>query len=133
MRTHDVNLITEAVARYGAPIVGFEPGDWLFGANIALVNDKNDVALLEYTAPGKFTGHYFFLSRGKDAVTSAKDFLREAFEEHPVEAITGLTPHVKRGALWLNKQIGFTSYGTIETQIGPCEIVILTKKEWEKL
>lgn len=134
MRTYDVALITEAVGRYGAPVVGFDPDAWAHGANIALTNDKRDVTLFEYTSPGKYTPHVFYVSRGKEALQVARDALAEVFsDKYRVEVLTGLTPLHKKGARWLTRQVGFTSYGTVETQIGPCEIFILTKKEWEKI
>lgn len=134
MRTYDVDKIVEAVSQYADKIVDFYPYEWVLDkANIALINDKGDVALFQLLRPEVYYGHYFFFSRGREAVNVAKDFLREAFTEHPVKVIQGLTPLVNLGARWMNRQLGFKSQGVTPTIADTCEIVIMTKQDWETL
>lgn len=131
MRTYDIAKVTRAVSQYAESITGFYPEYWLADEdNIALI-DGEDVALFEYVRDGVYFGHYFFKSRGKDAVTTAQRFLKEAFAK--MEVIQGLTPLTHLGARWLNKRLGFKSYGVIKTPTGPCELLIMTKDEWETL
>lgn len=126
-RPSDLILATEQM---GDNLHGFYPEEWLADKkNIALVNDKGDVALLE-CLNGIYTGHYFFFSRGRDAVEAAKDFLKEAFIVYDIKVIRGLTPVEKKGAWWLTKHLGFKDYGLVDTSFGTCHLSILTKEEW---
>lgn len=136
MRTFDVNKVLAATAQYAKEIEGFAPHDWLFNPrNIALINDNEDIALFEhqYNLTNTVCGHYFFFSRGKEAVKAAKEFLEEVFTTTYVETITGLTPLDNKGALWMNRRLGFREHGNVETEIGPCRFVIMTKQEWKDL
>jgi len=130
MRCYSPELVSAAVEPYG-PIQDFNPVEWLADhKNIALMN-RDDCALFEYEAPGVYTGHYFFVSRGKEAIRVGKEFLREIFQGgHGVQVIRGLTPLTNLGARWMNKRLGFTGYGPIDTPTGVVELVILTKKEY---
>lgn len=135
MRTYDINKVRAAVSQYADQIVGFDPKDWLSNPkNIALINDNDDIALFEnqVSLTNTVCGHYFFFSRGKHAIKAAKEFLHELFSnDYPVETITGLTPEDHKGALWMNKQLGFKDYGSVDTAIGPCRFVMLTKEQWK--
>lgn len=135
MRTFDYFTITKAVAQYAEEIVGFDPGEWTDNEeNVALTNDNYDVALFErlHLNPVAVYGHYFFWSRGKEARKAANNFLEEIFTgDYGVQVILGLTPVNNKGALWMNRQLGFKELDTIPTTIGDVRLVQLTKKEWE--
>lgn len=135
MRTFDLELVKSATDPYKDELHGFDPKNWLSNArNVALTNDNGDIALFERELPGIVTGHYFFHSRGREALNAAVEMLKEAFTgDFDIELIRGLTPTDNLGALWMNKKLGFKSYGKVETLAGPCELVILTKKEWETM
>lgn len=134
MRTYDVNKVKAATAQYAREIEGFHPEEWLANKkNIALINDNDDVALFEHQADllNTVCGHYFFFSRGKEAVKAAEQFLEEVFETTYVQIITGLTPSDHKAALWMNRRLGFSQHGEVSTVIGPCKFVVLTKQEWK--
>ena len=131
-RTKDVETVLRAVSQYRERILGFFPVEWLSDDNnIAFVDNKNNVALFEYNYPGVYTGHYFFFSRGKEAIDVATDILKTTFTKYPVEAIRGITPLKHLGARWMTKKLGFKSYGIVHTPNGPEELFVLTRKEWE--
>lgn len=134
MRCYSTEVLRETMAPY-LPIHGFDPEEWLADhKNIALYNDKGDFALFEYEVKGVYSGHYFFKSRGKAARDAGRDFLRKAFTEgYGIQVIRGFSPIQHLGARWLNKQLGFKGYGVVQTEVGPMELVILTKKEWMDL
>ena len=97
MRTYDVNKVKAATAQYAREIEGFHPEEWLANEkNIALINDKDDVALFEHQADllNTVCGHYFFFSRGKEAVKAAEQFLEEVFETTYVQSLPALTAFV---------------------------------------
>lgn len=136
MRTYDLVKIRNAVTQYAENIEGFHPDEWVANErNIALVNSNDDIALFEHQAGLKNTvcGHYFFFSRGKEAVKAAQQFLEEVFTTTYVETITGLTPTNHKGALWMNRRLGFKEHGDVSTSVGPCRFVILTKEQWKDL
>ena len=132
-RTFDHDAVEHAMKSYVDKIVGFHPHVWLTDeSNVALTDGRN-YSLFERELPHVVTGHYFFLDRGKEAISIAKEMLREAFNgDYNIDIIRGLTPLENLGARWMSKHIGFTSYGVVQTMLGPCELVILTKKEWEE-
>lgn len=123
--------VVEATKDYMDGLLGFVPEEWCANpSNIPISNGDGNVALFEYERPGVYTGHYFLKARGKEALKVCQDILAEVFSGD-VEVIRGLTPLENLGARWMNKKLGFTSYGVVKTISGPCELVILTKKEYE--
>jgi hypothetical protein len=134
MRTYDVDKINAATVQYSEEIEGFTPEEWLDNKmNIALINNNDDVALFEHQQALTDTvcGHYFFHSRGREAERAAKEFLEEIFTNYYVKTITGLTPETHKGALWMNQRLGFKEYGNVDTVVGPCRFVMLTKEHYE--
>lgn len=127
-----LDFIKSATHDYRNDMAGFDPETWLDGENIALGNDNGDLCLLEKSADKIYTGHYFFKVRGKEAIALAKDLLKYIFTETDAEVIRGLTPLRKVGARYVSRQIGMKSYGIIKTIVDPCEIFIITRKEWEQ-
>lgn len=134
MRTYDVETVKAAVAQYAEHIVNFDPEEWLSNPkNIALTNDNYDVALFEDQADlfGTVCGHYFFFSRGKHAVKAAQEFLEELFTTTDVQMILGITPEDNKGALWMNRRLGFKESGELTTEVGPCRFVTMSKGQWK--
>lgn len=115
------------------PLEGFDPETWLeFEKNLALIDDKENLVLLEYNLPGVYTGHWFFKSRGKEAVQAAEAFLDKLFsDKYNVKIIRGLTPLQKLGARWLAKRVGFKPSGVTQTKTGPCELFIIHNTDRE--
>lgn len=131
MRTFDPKIVHKALFDILKKNPNFSTVDWAKDHNnIALINDNGDIALFEWEARGCYSGHYSFKSRGRKAIDSGKAFLDEVFDPcYNVEVIRGLTPLENLGARWMSRQLGFTSYGPVKTDIGPHEIFILTRKE----
>lgn len=131
LRRKELNeeVIQSLMQKY-LPLPGFELHSFTDGPNICL-RDKNDLAFFENESKGVWSGHYFFESRGKTALTLAKSFLKEFCQEIQPNIIKGLTPLEKLGARWMSRQLGFKSYGVVQTIVGPCELFILTKEDWE--
>lgn len=132
MRTWDVTKVKEAIEYLSKDVC---PVEWLANQNnIALENEQGDLALFEYAFKDKpiYSGHYYFKSRGKQAIKAGRDFLDELFNScYTINILMGLVPLSHRAARWLTRRIGFTSYGTEEIREKEYEIFILTKKEFE--
>ena len=134
-RTHNLDIVNAATKEYQPGMIGFIPDFWLaIPNNVALTNDRGDVALFERVVDQDNTvfGHYFFFSRGREALDTAKEMLEEIFlGPYDVTSIVGLTPLDNKGALWMNRQLGFGHEEEVMTEAGPARFVLLTKQEWE--
>jgi hypothetical protein len=101
--------------------------------NILLENDLGDLAIFEsYLGPRNLVGHYWFKSRGKTAIKVAHEFLNEVFNVYDAQVISGLTPLTHLGARWMNKHLGFKSYGIIKINEEPYEQFILHRTEYKQ-
>jgi len=134
MRTFDLKLVQSALKQYESNILHLDIKEWLDNpANVALTNEAGDIALFErqWRHPRMVFGHYFFHSRGKQAREAAKAFLTELFSgPYGIEIVAGLTPLDNKGARWMNRQLGFNKIDEVETDVGPCEVVSMFKKDW---
>lgn len=134
MRTTDFSLITPAVEFYLKKNENkVDPAEWLANPdNIALVNENGDLALFEKGVKNTYSGHYFFKSRGRQAIEAGRVFLDELFNTcYNISILMGLCPLDNLGARWMSRQLGFTSYGAIEYSTDKSyEMFILTKKEF---
>lgn len=112
-RTYDAMLLDEIVNKLVRdPDNRPDPIDWISDPdNIILVNDMGDVAVFEYAFEGKkiYSGHYYFRSRGRAAITAGKEFLREVLPRF--KTLIGLVPVEHKAARWMSRQLGFESFG----------------------
>lgn len=133
MRIYDALLAYEAVKVLTEDEPTVDMVEWVADPdNIFLVNECGDLSLFEHHENAKVvTGHYYFKSRGKRAVQSAKDFLTEVFYLG-VQAIVGKTPIRNLGARWMSRHLGFTSYGVVQTFKEPCELFIMHHTEFTR-
>lgn len=130
-RSFDVVEVVKAVSLYSDEVIGFHPESWIADdKNIALTDGEGNYNLLEYELPGVYTGHTFYIKRGRAAKAHLHEALRVAFTDFPVEVIRGLTPIKLVGARWMARQGGFKSHGVVQTLAGPCELFILSKHEY---
>lgn len=135
MRTYDAKLITEAIGFFlKDDHFKVDTEEWLSNSdNIALTNDRGDLALFEKGIKHVYAGHYYFKSRGKSALIAAREFLDEIFNTcYNIPILIGLTPLAYLGARWLSRQVGFTSHGVIDFNNKHYELFILTKQEFNQ-
>jgi hypothetical protein len=134
MRTYDATLIAPAVEFYlKANSDKVDPIEWLSNPdNIVLMNDHGDLALFEKGIKDVYSGHYFFKSRGRQAINTGRDFLDELFNTcYNIDILMGLSPLDNLGARWMSRQLGFTSYGAVTYKDNKSyEMFIITKKEF---
>ncbi len=110
---------------YKDDLVGFD-AETVLRDGIALTDGEGNYTLYEDMGNGTHIPHVFFLKR-HGVREICDEMLMEVFTNHGVERIMGLTPLSKRRNIKLNKELGLTSHGVIDTEVGPCEIVTLTK------
>lgn len=100
-------------------------------SNIVLMDDIGNMALFEIGFKDIYTGHYYFKSRGREAINAAKGFLDEIFNTcYNIDVILGLTPEDNKAARWFSRQVGFKSHGLVEGPKRHYEMFIITKKEF---
>lgn len=136
MRTYDAVKIGEAIKHFLKTEEKVDVVEWLSNpANIALENDRGDLAIFEYGFPTRklYSGHYFFKSRGRDALVAAREFLDEIFNScYNISVMIGMVPTEHLGARWLTRKVGFTSHGYENVHDKEYELFILTKEEFNK-
>lgn len=134
MRTWDAIKIGSAIKHFLKTEEQVDPIEWLSDhTNIVLENKHGDLALFEYGLPTRriYSGHYFFKSRGRQAIESAKGFLDELFNScYNISILMGMVPIERKDVKWMTRQLGFTSYGLEEARGKQYELFILTKKEF---
>lgn len=134
MRIWDAVKIATAIKHFLGTEEQVDVIEWLSDpANIVLENDRGDLAIFEYGLPTRkvYSGHYYFKSRGRAAITAAREFLDELFNScYNIGILMGMIPIERRDVKWLTRQLGFTSYGLEEARGNQYELFILTKKEF---
>lgn len=134
MRTWDAVKIAAAIKHFLGTEEQVDVVQWLANpSNIVLENDRGDLAVFEYGLPARkvYSGHYFFKSRGRAALTAANEFLDELFNScYNIGILMGMVPIERRDVKWMTRQLGFTSYGIEEARGQQYELFILTKKEF---
>ena len=133
MRSYDALLAYEAVKALTEDEPTVDMIEWVADQkNILLINEYGDLSLFESDPTGRnVTGHYYFKSRGRRAVQSAKEFLVEVFDLG-VQTIKGITPLNNLGARWMSRHLGFKSYGVVQTFKEPCELFIMHHTEFTR-
>ncbi len=134
MRTWDAVKIATAIKHFLGTEEQVDVIEWLSNSdNIALENDRGDLAIFEYGLPTQkvYSGHYYFKSRGRVAIIAAREFLDELFNScYNIGILMGMVPIDRRDVKWITRQLGFTSYGLEEARGKQYELFILTKKEF---
>lgn len=133
MRIHDVSVVSDAINTLLKGEGTVDATEWLANPdNIALMNmDTEDVALFEHGIKDIYSGHYYFKSRGKKAVASAKILLDELFNScYNIDVVMGLTPLTYLAARWMSRHLGFSSQGVVHVKDKPYEMFVITKKEF---
>lgn len=133
-RTYDVKVITEVITGLLGPDNNVDITKWIADPdNIVLVNDRGDIALFEKGIKHVHSGHYYFKSRGRQAIKAGTEFLDELFNTcYNIQVLMGLVPITHLGARWLSRQLGFKSYGIEHVGEKPYEMFIITKKEFNQ-
>jgi hypothetical protein len=133
-RIYDAHKIAEITSFLLKSTQVIDSVEWVGNQqNIALQNDRGDFAIFECGLNGRrvYSGHYYFKSRGKEAILAGKEFLDFVFNScYNIGILMGLVPVKRKDARWMTRQLGFTSYGFDEAHGTEYELFILTKKEF---
>ncbi len=126
-RTYDREVLTKAIQLFSEHQI-IDIDDWIADIrNKAFSDEEGNVLMFEYLDIGQYFGHWFFFSRGKDAVRKAREMVPRLEPEFGIKQVVGLTPTTHKGAMWLTRQVGCKDHGIIETRNGPCLLTTLGK------
>lgn len=129
-RSFDHRLMKEASEAFNGPDFDYE--GWTANHRNIMYVVGDNVGLATYDYPGVYTAHWFFKARGKEALAIAFAMYHDLFNNHDAKAVRGITPVELRGARYLAKRIGFVSLGIADYPDGPCEIMCLTRDEFNR-
>lgn len=131
IRCHDPKVLNSFRDLLPQIVEGFDPEKILSNPSTIFLTEGEDAALFE--ADGNiYSGHYLFRkARGRSAIELGKRFLSQMFNDYGAEVIKGVTPSSAKAAKWMNRQLSFTSYGTLNHQLGEFELFILHKKDFK--
>jgi hypothetical protein len=106
----------------------FDYKGWLANHDniMCVIGDDVGLATLEY--PGVYNAHWFYKSRGREALTVAFKMYDYLFNETDAQAVRGLTPIDNKAARYLAKRIGFETMGIEEFPDGVYDHMVLTKQ-----
>lgn len=130
-RTKNERVVISIMAPY-LPLHGFDPKEFVLNDDNVCLLKESDLSLFEKISDEVYEGHYFFQSRGKKALRTSQEMLSYFVDEFKPRIIKGLTPLENLGARWMSRQLGFKSYGVVQTVAGPCELFIMTEQDWSK-
>lgn len=132
-RSYDHERLSEVMEPFSTDWKGFDPRELIsVEENILLSDGKDNFSLFEKEEDGSYYGHYLFgTARGPHALAVSKEMLEYLYKNYPdVDVIEGLTPLDKRGALWLNKHLGFIPKDIVETEVGLCLQVYINRERF---
>jgi hypothetical protein len=125
-RSYDLHLLKQAGGMLERND-GFDWAHWLDDENNIMLIENDDVGLATFEYFGLYTVHWFYESRGRDAIGVAKRMIKWMFDNTGCQVIRGLTPIDIKPARWLAKHVGLKSYGTVSFADETCELMMTTK------
>lgn len=127
----------EVMRRASEPYPELIPPDtdfqaWLSDTNNVMLADGDSVGLAVHEYPGVYTGHYFFRVGGRQALNLARSMMEWMVENKGAKAFTGITPADNKAARWFNRNLGFTSFGLVDSARGLHEMFCITADELKR-
>lgn len=131
-RTYDSEGMDKVAQPYKHAWIGFDAEALVENKDNVLLTDGNDnYALFEFHEPGVYYGHYLFTHHGARTLAIAQNLLDFFFRTVPCTEVRGLTPVTHKGALKLNKALGFKVEGMVDTEAGYHFVVSLKKEDYK--
>ena len=109
----------------------FDAREWLEDPTNLALTDGQNIMLFLRESDDTYCGHWLLVDRGKDAFLAAIALLRSLFTDYGARTVYGLVPAHCRASAWFTRQMGFTSSGMEETEMGAQERFSMTRREFE--
>lgn len=132
VRCHDPEVLDKFLDPYDYHMATSNK-DWLeTPGNVAyMIGDNLGLATLDY--PGLFAVHWFFTSKGREAVEVCLAMLEPVFGEHGAKAIRGVVPIDNKPSRRLAKYVGCETFATETYPDGETyELMILSKERYNQ-
>lgn len=130
-RSYNPKVLEEAVKLAPSDMnEGLNCEEWLQHPNNIMLVEGENVTLVVVNSPGVYTLHWFYKSRGKEALEQAHRILKYLFEEGGMKVARGITRVDLKAARWACRKVGFKSYGILDWGDCECELFILTKDDF---
>lgn len=97
---------------------GLRGVDWVRDPRNVAVWEGDDLALFDYVSPGVYEGHFFFESRGREAVRVTKMLTQRMFD-YGAQMLIGYVPLENRKAGVIARSAGYRFAGMRDTEDGP--------------
>lgn len=130
-RCYDPKVLDAALEPYGYHM---EPDNktWLEVPGNLAYTIGEDLGLATFDYPGLYAVHWFFKSKGLEAVKVCLTMLDKVFGEHGAQAVRGVTPIDNKPARRLAKYVGCETISIEEYPDGLYEIMILSKDRFNQ-
>lgn len=92
-----------------------------------------DLSLFDDVMPGVVNMHVIFSSRGKEAITSAKEAIAAVFATTPVHTILACVPANRRDVNMLARWTGFKFIEQVILPEGPSDMFLLSRNNWDEM
>jgi hypothetical protein len=130
-RCRDPKVLDKALDPYGYKM---EPDNktWLEVPGNVAYTVGEDLGMATFDYPGLYAVHWFFKSRGREAVEVCIAMLEKVFGEHGAKVVRGVTPMNNLPARRLAKYVGCETISIEEYPDGPYEIMLLYKDRFNQ-
>lgn len=107
--------------------------EWLKVPGNLMYRYGEDVGLATYDYPGLYSVHWFFRSKGKEALKVTALMLDDLFTHHGAKVVRGVIHMDNKPARFLAKYLGFERISIEEFPDGPNELILLPKEVFHQV
>lgn len=97
-----------------------------------MLTEGDNVGLATFEYPGVYNTHWFFEVRGRKALDLGRAMLDYLFKNTDAKAVRGMIDTDLPASQWAARQIGWKSYGVMDTVTGEYELFCMTKDDFYK-
>lgn len=128
IRCLDPKVLDEALDPYDYHM-GNSNKEWIEKTENVAYTIGDDVGLATFDYPGLYAVHWFFKSRGKQALRSAVAMLDDLFTNYGAKAVRGVIPLANAPSRRLSKYLGFETVLIDKFADGEDYEIMLVSKE----
>jgi hypothetical protein len=125
-RCLDPDVLTKALDPYDY-VMGKSNEEWLKTPGNLAYTMGDDLGLATFDYPGLYAVHWFFKSKGLEAVKVCLTMLDEIFTTHGAHVVRGVTPIENKPARRLAKYVGCETVSIEDYPDGRYEIMLLSR------
>lgn len=131
-RSYDPDILTVACSPYDYHF-GPDNATWLANHDNLMYVEGENVGLATFDYPGMYTLHWFYKSRGKEALKVCKRMIEKLIAEQDVKVLRGVIHMDNKPSRFLAKRMGFQRVSIEEFLDGPNELIYMTKEVFNQI